>query len=206
MVPHHAIRYVFDLELFCSIVSAVSSGVVAIFTGKVWHVYRKQLATMGTALAETRASNEIAARALELGRRAWLIATNVEAIYPMGHLGHTIGITIENQGGGSPATDIRIQTAAEFFSATGVPEDVTWNWREKVSGAVVGNGDAIAVTAHLRPLNREEIDGAVRGTALIVVRCKIDYRDTFERQRSTSACWWSNVDSRGLVIKSQNVT
>jgi hypothetical protein len=68
----HKVRYVIDWALLAKWSNAANI-VIALFAGVVCFVYWRQLVTMRTALAETRASNEIAARALELGRRAWVV-------------------------------------------------------------------------------------------------------------------------------------
>jgi hypothetical protein len=136
-------------------------------------------------------SNRIADKALELGRRAWLIPKIGKLRQFDGELWVTIDIS---NSGGIPG--IIVKASGKATVATAFPDLVT---DEPVSddpqsyqlrGVIVEPGPS-ATSFYIRlPTLTNEIKASLDRTKTIVVYCYVEYTDVFRKAWVTALCWW----------------
>lgn len=201
---HHQVRYVIDWALLAKWSNA-SNIVIALFAGVVCFVYWKQLVTMRRALAGTKASNEIAAMALEqtrlsnaatersneiaerslvLGRRAWLVIRGVPKISIDGWTFDDV--TVENVTD-MPAVIQRFGTCSVEKLDASTPKD----WKYVKAGEVVVRGKQASIdfpSVALPSLNLNDPD-TYRVLDRVSIYCVVEYTDCFEKTWSTTAYW-----------------
>ncbi len=183
MIRHHVVSYAFD----SSLLSAACDAIIAFFSVRIWIVYRNQLTTMKRALAETRASNEIAERALVLGRRAWLVIQ---------------GTPIFKGSGGWVFSDVTIANVAEIPAIIGCfgsgriegePQmlDLEKGQRSNATEIIVGGNIVHLNLPAVPPPTYDLANHAATwediGQAKIY--CFVEYTDCFEKKWLTTACW-----------------
>jgi len=146
------------------------------------------------ALAETQRSNdavqksnEISERSLELSRRAWVIATGMDApteFFP-GDL--RVKITLRNSGG-VPAVNVVTGSAfAVLPSSVSLDDDpVTYHLGE-MFGVVPVRRPAKELAFF--PLSEDEARGINSGDLVLYILHRIDYADAFRPDRWSLACW-----------------
>jgi hypothetical protein len=185
--------YVFDPLLFIAIVGAAANVVIAVFSIVIWRVYRNQLATMKTAVEETRQSNRaidesnrIADRNLELGRRSWLvvtISTGFPSIPDTNSPGRSISSDVAVQNvGGVPAI---IQRFGCDFVLDNLPERLSLSADRSQPDATAVYGDAPE-----RLWRTWSVPGAIHaGQRDVYFYWIVEYSDCFGKTWRTTRCW-----------------
>lgn len=186
----HKVRYVIDWALLAQWSNAANI-IIALFAGVVCFVYWKQFVTMRTALAETRASNEIAEQALVLGRRAWLVIHGVPRISSRGWTFEDV--TVENVAD-MPAVIQRFGTCTVEEPSTSASK----NWQYIKSGQVVVRNKPERIDfpdVALPPISLDDPD-AYRILDRLTIYCVVEYTDCFERTWTTTSYWrdWTMVE------------
>lgn len=180
-------HYVFDPALFLAIVGTVSNVVIAAFTVVVCFIYKRQHETMTKALEETRASNEIAGRSLELGRRAWIVVNGA----PMfrGSAGWVFwDVTVENVSE-MPAIIQRYGSGR----VEGNPDTLELEKGQQVKSAeVLVGGKEINLEIPAVPPPPFNIDNQAAtwgDVQAAMIYCFVEYTDCFEITWRSTICW-----------------
>jgi len=134
---------------------------------------------------QTAESNRIAGDALELGRRAWLVAElKPEPNSPA-------FLVVARNVGGVPATDVAMWHKWEYIGSQVIPDDII-----PVAGQVPDVGVVIGPglshkfqTEPFMALSKEQSDLLFVKQAVVYLYCEIVYWDVFNKARTTTACW-----------------
>lgn len=146
--------------------------------------------------------NKLTEKSLVLGRRAWLVASEVK---PEGHpvlAGVRIPcvITLTNAGS-TPATNVAIDGTGDLFLGPIIPDAVNWTpTNDPPSSSVLGGGLTLYTKIWVRALSEDEVTQVEKGDATLFLYLRIEYRDIFKKQRWTTACWQYDHDSRKWAI------
>jgi hypothetical protein len=145
------------------------------------------------ALAETRRSNKateesnrIARQSLELGNRAWLVATEIEPYSLAAGPGRYLWVNVENLGR-IPASDIILRGFVAIQIGVDSPVGLTSTNLVK-SRAIAGPGRGCQGRIHLGDLTEDDVENIRSGEHALLAYCEIEYRDWFQ-PRKTIACW-----------------
>lgn len=201
-IIRHTVTYSFDSPLFFAIIGAMSGAIAALFSMLIWVVYRNQLVAMREALVETRKSNDatqesnrIAKTSVELGNRAWMVATDIERLVIAAGPARKLWVNTENLGR-IPAIDVSVRGLA--FTFTGpplpdLPEDLSLpSTGYYASRAVAGPGRGLQGKIELGALTDDIVARIVSGELVLFAFCVIEYIDWFAVPRETTACWQYN--------------
>jgi hypothetical protein len=203
LILHRVVTYSFDWTFL----SAVSDAIIAVFSVLIWRVYRHQLTTMTNALAETRASNEIAERAFEIGRRAWVVITDIGEP----DLGNSRVLTTMKNVGEIPATDVAgegfvtvvlgsLSAQASVVQPSSRPKEIEISSPIAPGRAVLAPGHSASGYLLIHGLDDQAVAIKVaKGEATLVLYQKVTYTDWFQKTRTTTA-YWQYVSGRGWLV------
>jgi hypothetical protein len=188
-------KYIIDWALLAKWSSA-SNIVIALFAGVVCFVYWKQLVTMRKALAETKASNDIAARDLELGRRAWIIPQMTTEPLIQDELGQALKVYFVNAGS-VPGVVARVGFGVQTLRPDFGPIEVD---RYEENGPIVIPGPPQTFLFVRLPDLSAAMPGIESGERVLVVACRVVYRDVFDKERETGVQWFMDKDGKWSMI------
>jgi hypothetical protein len=188
------------LGLSATQVEAIATVVIACLTLAYVLVASRQLHAMRGALKETQRSNEateesnrIAKRSLELGRRAWLVASEINA--PTVFIPDqpwTVRMSVENCGG-VPATSVISQVHCLVIPADSpLPDELQLTAIPPTGIAIVAPGHPRSLTTDLPGLQSDDVEAFKSGAVTLYIYCRLHYKDVLidsPERRQASACW-----------------